>query len=137
MRQFRFAAAAFALPLALLVAGPALAQGPEAGPDPARQREVDEAYRGRCEVAAPKELCSCVIAVADSQIEDPVERGVFFDFMMGDIDKAKTTRSMFPPEKNMKFNAKLQRADVMLGDQCDRLKPKAPTATDQPGQKLP
>ena len=137
MRSFRLILAA----AAVVAAGPGFAQGTEAGVDPAKSREVDDAYRGRCEASAPKELCSCVIAVADSQIDDPVERGVFFDFMMGEVDKAKTTRGMFPPEKNSKFNIKLQKADVMLGSECDRLKPEQPDQAEQqpaqPGQKMP
>jgi hypothetical protein len=96
---------------------------PEQPADAAQQKAVDEAYLGRCQAAASKDLCACVVAVADSQIDDPTERQVFFDFMMGDVDKAKTARALFGPQKNAQFNAKLQKADVMLGERCDRLKP--------------
>ena len=117
-----FLAAAAAL---VISASPALAQGPSAtAPDPAQSKAVDEAYLGRCQSATSKELCSCVVIVADANIADPAERQVFYDFMMGDVDKAKAARSAFEPERNMKFNIALQRADVMLGEQCDRLKPK-------------
>lgn len=129
---------------AVLVAssGSAFAQGrepaPESPADPVQSQAIDDAYRGRCEPKAPRELCSCVISVANVQINDLAERQVFFDFMMGDLDKAKTARGMFSPDKNMKFNIKLQKADVMLGDQCDRLKPKPnEQRAGQPGQKLP
>lgn len=128
----------------VLGAGPAFAQGPGGGEatapsDPAQLKAVDDAYRGRCEAKVTKELCSCVIAVAGSNLVDSDERQVFYDFMMGDVDKAKTARGTFPPEKNMRFNLALQKADVMLGDQCDKLKPQPKEApAGQPdGQKLP
>lgn len=128
----------------LLAAAPAFAQGPGGGEaatpsDPAQLKQIDEAYRGRCEPNAPKELCSCVIAVAGANLVDAAERQVFYDFMMGDVDKAKTARGMFSPQKNMTFNLALQKADVMLGDQCDKLKPQPKEApAGQPdGQKLP
>lgn len=132
----------------LVAAGPAFAQGPNddeavTPSDPAQLKSIDDAYRGRCEANVPKELCSCVIAVAGTQIVDAAERQVFYDFMMGDVDKAKTARGMFSPKKNMKFNIVLQKADVMLGDQCDKLKPQpkeAPAgqpAAPESGQKLP
>lgn len=120
-------------------AAPAFAQGKAADSakddqgataDPAQQRAIDESYRGRCEAKVPRELCSCVIAVADSQIGDPTERQIFYDFMMGDVEKAKAARGAFAPGMNMRFNLALQKADVMLGDQCDKLKPKAPEAPE-------
>ncbi|MDR4305739.1 hypothetical protein IHQ68_03760 [Chelatococcus sambhunathii] len=135
MRSLRIlAAAAF-----VAAAAPAFAQGPAQDPakaddgataSPAQQRAIDESYRGRCEAKVPRELCACVIAVADSQIADPTERQIFYDFMMGDVDKAKASRAAFAPEKNMRFNIALQKADVMLGDRCDKLKPKEPEAPE-------
>lgn len=132
MRSLRIlAAAAF-----VAAAAPAFAQGPAAKDnegataDPAQQRAIDESYRGRCEAKVSRELCACVIAVADSQIADPTERQIFYDFMMGDVDKAKASRAAFAPEKNMRFNIALQKADVMLGDRCDKLKPKEPEAPE-------
>lgn len=125
----------------------ALAQGPGGGEavqpsDPAELKALDDAYRGRCEPNAPKELCSCVIAVAGANLVDTAERQVFYDFMMGDVEKAKTARGMFPDTKKIRFNVSLQKADVMLGEQCDRLKPQpkeAPAGAPAPqgGQKLP
>jgi len=141
MRVSTLLAAAFAFG----VCGSALAQGPggdEGAPpsDPAQLKAVDDAYRGRCDASAPKELCSCVIAVAGTNLVDAAERAVFYDFMMGDIDKAKTARGMFSPQKNMRFNIALQKADVMLGDQCDKLKPQPkdePQGQSGGGQKMP
>ena len=134
MRSLFHAAAAFAL-----MASPALAQGPTANaaaPDPAKSVAVDEAYLGRCQAAVSKELCACVITVADATIADPDERKVFYDFMMGDVEKAKAARADFTPERNMSLNKSLQRADILLGDQCDKLKPapKEP-AGDAPAPK--
>lgn len=138
--------------LALGLAAPAFAQGPGGDEatqpsDPAQLKAIDDGYRGRCEPNAPKELCSCVIAVAGANLVDAAERQVFYDFMMGDLDKAKTARGMFAPQKNMRFNLSLQKADVMLGEQCDKLKPQpkeepqgqpAPQGDGpQGGQKLP
>lgn len=124
------------------LSGSAFAQGPASPPeqpaDPAQSRALDEAYLARCQTGSPAELCGCVVSVADTQINDLAERQVFYDFMMGDVDKAKTARGMFSPNKNMQFNLKLQKADVMLGDQCDRLKPKPnEQPAGQPAQKLP
>ena len=127
---------------AVALSGSAFAQGkaspPEQPADPAQSRALNEGYLARCQVNASAELCGCVVAVAGSQINDLAERQIFYDFMMGDVDKAKTARSMFSPNKNMQFNIKLQKADVLLGDQCDRLKPKPnEQPAGQPGQKLP
>lgn len=113
----------------------AFAQGADdapKAPDPAQSKAIDEAYRTRCEAKVPKELCACVIGVADAEIADPVERAVFFDYMMGDVDKAKAARALFSPRKNMTFGAALQKADLQLGAKCDRLKPqpKEPAAGD-------
>lgn len=136
MRSFGILAAA----VLLGAAAPAFAQGPAADAptaDPALQRSVDEAYRGRCEANAPKELCLCVISVADAQLAEPDERQVFYDFMMGDVDKAQTARALFADRKKIKFNVALQKADVMLGDRCDRLKPQPKDQPAQGGQKTP
>jgi hypothetical protein len=114
----------------LCLSGQAFAQQGDAAapaaPTDAAQKAIDDAYLGRCQANAPKALCDCVVQVAGSEIDDPAERQVFFDFMMGDVDKAKTARGMFSPQKNSAFNAKLQRADMMLGDRCDKLKPQKP-----------
>lgn len=136
MRSFSVLAAA----ILLGAAAPAFAQGPAAEAptaDPAQQRAVDEAYRGRCEAKAPKELCLCVISVADTQLAEPDERQVFYDFMMGDVDKAQTARAMFGDRKKIKFNVSLQKADVMLGERCDRLKPQPKDQPAPGGEKLP
>lgn len=121
----------------LVMSSQAFAQGPSGGgpeqpADPAQSKAADEAYLGRCGPKASPELCACVVAVANAQINDIAERQVFYDFMMGDVDKAKTARSMFSPDKNMKFNIKLQKADTMLGDNCDKLKPQQPAEAPKP-----
>jgi hypothetical protein len=128
MRYVRFGLAA-----ALLVAagGAALAQGaPSSGQqqmaDPAESAKVDSAYTAACTAKVSKELCGCVVQVANLHINDVAERQVFYDYMMGDVDKAKAQRAMFPPEKSRVFNVALQKADTMLKDACDRYKPAAP-----------
>jgi hypothetical protein len=129
MRFVRLVAAAATI---IGATGVAAAQGTMAPPremaDPAKTKAIDEAYRGQCEAKAPKALCACVIEVAGVNVNDPVERQVFFDYMMGEVDKAKATRAMFSPDQNMKFNIALQKADTMLGSECDKLKPKAEPA---------
>lgn len=109
-----------------LAAGSVVAQGP--APDPASGPAVDDAYRARCEAKAPKELCACVIQVANTDLGQPSDRQIFFDFMMGDVDKAKAARDAYELERKQKLNFALQRADVRLGEQCDRLKPQQPAA---------
>lgn len=91
--------------------------------DPAQSQAIDSAYRTRCEASVPKELCTCVIGVANSQIAQPSERQIFFDYMMGDVEKAKSARANFSPRKSMEFGAALQKSDLLLGQQCDRFKP--------------
>lgn len=125
MRSLTF----LALAAMLVTSGGAVAQAPDEAPkapDPAQSRAVDEAYRARCEAKVSKELCACVIGVGDAEIVDPQERAVFFDYMMGDVDKAKAVRAQFSPRKSMEFGVQLQKADAMLGQQCDRLKPPEP-----------
>lgn len=106
--------------------GPAFSQGPAA--DPASGPAVDDAYRAKCEAKAPKELCACVIQVANADMNQPSDRQIFFDFMMGEVDKAKAARDAYELERKQKLNFALQRADVRLGEQCDRLKPQQPAA---------
>lgn len=131
------------LGLAAFVAmtGSAFAQGagkePAPAADQAQQMAVDTAYVGRCEAKTTKEICGCVVAVADSQFGDPTERGIFYDFMMGEVEKAKGARASLDPQQNMKFNIALQKADLLLGERCDKLKPKAPEEQKQPAQKMP
>ncbi|WP_020180766.1 hypothetical protein [Methylopila sp. M107] len=136
MRSFLLAATA----VFIAGAGPTFAQGPEAAPaaaDQARQVAVDTEYVGRCEAKAPKELCGCVVRVADSQFGDPDERAIFYNFMMGDVEKAHTGRDGLDAKQKSQFNVALQKADLLLGEQCDRLKPKAPETPQQPAQKMP
>jgi hypothetical protein len=113
----------------LALAGGAQAQEREApakAADPTQQEAIDGGYRQRCVANAPAPLCECVIEVAETEIKDPTERQVFFDFMMGDVDKAKTARALLSPAQNAQLNGKLQRADILLGQRCDKLKPEKP-----------
>lgn len=124
MRIIRLAAAAA---LFAGVAGAAFAQGapvaatPQAA-DPAESAKVDGAYTAACTAKVPKELCACVVTVANIHVNDVAERQVFYDYMMGEVDKAKAERAMFPPEKARVFNVALQKADTMLGEQCDKFR---------------
>jgi hypothetical protein len=125
MPASRLAAAAIVFASSI---GVAFAQGPSSGPqtpaDPVKSRALDEDYRGRCEAKVSKELCACVVATANVHINDLEERKVFFDYMMGDVEKAKAERALFTPQRNMTFNIALQKAESMLGQQCDKLQPK-------------
>jgi len=131
MRHARFGLTA----ALLLAASGAFAQGaPSASQqqpaDPAESAKVDGAYTTACTAKVSKELCGCVVQVANLHINDVAERQVFYDYMMGDVDKAKAQRAMFPPEKSRVFNVALQKADSMLKDACDRYKTApAPTNT--------
>lgn len=129
--------AAAAAAFAAFLTGSAFAQGaPSAAPqtpaDPQASAAVDASYKSACEAKVSKELCGCVIGVANVHVNDVAERQVFYDYMMGEVDKAKAQRAMFPPEKARTFNVALQKADTMLGDQCEKFreKPKA----EAPGQ---
>jgi hypothetical protein len=129
--RFHILAAAAALLVAGL--GQASAQGTMSGPeqpaDPVQSKQVDESYRAACEPKASKELCACLIGAANVQINDPAERMIFYYYTTGEVEKARTQRATFPPDKNMKFNVALQKAETLVHDQCDKLRPA------QPGQR--
>lgn len=124
MRTIRLAAAA-----ALIIgsAGSAAAQGtpsatvPQAA-DAGQSAQVDAAYTAACTAKVSKELCACVVSVANIHVNDIAERQVFYDYMMGEVEKAKAQRAMFPPEKSRVFNVALQKADTMLGEQCEKFR---------------
>lgn len=123
------AAALLATTAGAFAQGAAEDDAPKA-PDPAQSKAIDEAYRARCEAKVSKELCACVITVADAEIADPGARQVYFDYMMGDVEKAKAARALFSPRKNMELGAAMQKADVQLGEKCDRLKAQQQPAGD-------
>lgn len=100
--------------------------------DPAASVEVDGKYTAACSAKVSKELCACVVTVANINVNDVAERQVFYDYMMGDIDKAKAERAMFTPEKARVFNVALQKADTMLGEQCDKFREKPAEGAAQP-----
>lgn len=115
----------------------ALAQGaPSAGSqtpaDPAQSKAVDEKYTAACTAKVSKELCGCVVSVANIHVNDVAERQVFYDYMMGEVDKAKAQRAMFTPEKARTFNVALQKADTMLGEQCEKFREKPKDAAAAP-----
>lgn len=83
MRHARFGLAAALL---LAAGGAAFAQGaPSAGQqqtaDPAESAKVDGAYTAACTAKVSKELCGCVVQVANLHINDVAERQVFYDYM--------------------------------------------------------
>ena len=135
MSAIRLAAAAAAFAASI---GMASAQGTppihaEQPADPVQSAEVDGKYTAACTAKVAKELCACVVAVANIHVNDVAERQVFYDYMMGDIDKAQAERAMFPPEKTRTFNVALQKADTLLGEQCDKVKDMAkPDAQTKP-----
>jgi hypothetical protein len=108
----------------LVIAQGAPSTSPVTPADPKESAAVDATYKTKCEAKSPAPLCACVIAVTNIHINDIVEKQVFYDYMMGDVDRAKAQRAMFTPEKSRLFNVALQKADTTLGDQCDKFKPK-------------
>lgn len=115
------------------LAAPAFAQTPSADAVPAGpmdSKQVDQAYIAECSPKASPELCSCLVAVADFHINDVAERKIFYSYTVGDFEKARADRALFEPERNMKFNIALQKAETMVHQQCDKLRPaqQAPAA---------
>ncbi|GLK80065.1 hypothetical protein [Methylopila turkensis] len=109
---------------AALAQGAPSAEGPQRAANPEQSAEIDAKYVAACSAKVPKELCGCVVGVANVHINDIAERQVFYDYMMGEVDKAKAQRAMFSPEKSRTFNVALQKADSLLGQECDKFKPK-------------
>lgn len=128
MRKLVLAAAA----VLTATCGLASAQGVGGGPNPAgapmSAKAADDAYLAQCEPKASKALCGCLVSVADSTINDPEERQIFFAYTVGDFERARSQRALFEAEKNMKFNIALQKAERLVHDQCDKLRPQTPPA---------
>lgn len=120
---------------ALLAAAPAaFAQG---APDPAALAAVDATYAKACAARVSSELCGCVIGVASVHLADVEERQAFYEYMMGEVDKAKARRATFTLDKAGAFNVALQKADVMLRDHCDAIKQKDAAARPTEAPKAP
>ncbi|GLK69407.1 hypothetical protein [Hansschlegelia plantiphila] len=95
-------------------------------PDPAQSKAIDEAYIAACSPKAPKELCSCLVAVADMHINDVTERQIFYAYTVGDYETARSQRAAIDPDRNMKFNIALQNAETMVHNECDKFRPRTP-----------
>jgi len=104
----------------------AFAQG--TAPATPGEQPVDDAYLAQCTPQATKEFCGCIVSVADLQIKDPTERMIFYAYPVGEFEKAREQRAVLPAEQNMKFNVVLQRAEVMVHDRCDKLRPQKDAA---------
>ena len=100
--------------------------GPEQPADPAQSKSVDEAYIAACSPKAPKELCTCLVAVADMHINNVTERQIFYAYTVGDYETARSQRAMIDPERNVKFNIALQKAETMVHSECDKFRPQTP-----------
>ncbi|MFD1332957.1 hypothetical protein ACFQ4O_13205 [Methylopila musalis] len=119
---------------ALATATAAFAQG---APEATDVASVDATYGKACAERVSKELCGCVIGVANVHLGDVAERQVFYEYMMGQVEQAKARRAAFAPEKAIAFNMALQKADVMLRDRCDAIKQKDAAARPAEAPKAP
>ena len=122
MRLSSLALAAASLAVTLSAASAQDVQGAAPSAPPVG-KQIDEGYLTACNPVAPKELCSCIVAVANAQIQDPAERQIFYFYSTGDVERARSQRAAFAPDVNMKFNVALQQAETMVHNQCDRLRP--------------
>jgi len=120
MRSFVLAALASGL-----FAGAAFAQG--ATPEQTGQ-SADQQYLTACTPKANPELCQCLVTTAGESIPNEDERKIFYAYSTGDVEFARGQRALFEAERNVRFNAVLQKAERAVHERCDRFRPQTPAA---------
>lgn len=108
-----------------LFATTAFAQG--AAPAASGQ-STDEQYVTACSAKSSPELCQCLAKTAAESIPNEDERKIFYAYSTGDVEYARGQRALFEPERNVKFNTVLQRAEKTVHERCDKFRPQTPMA---------